>query len=130
LAVVPAFAQTRPAASNAGDMTGADWKKIAVQVDAPSTVGGYPAKLTAHGRDTTTAPMNVSYQWLRSDGQTSTGSVAIDLAGTKTVEYSGTVAGSGDGWIQLRAAAPIESAPSNKGNFRVICGAAKRAPAK
>ena len=106
LAIVPAFAQ----------------KVDLIHLDPqPAISGGCPAKVHFDGRIRTTGPLEVTYQWLRSDGSHTEHTLMFDRARTHLISADWSLAKTMTGWMQLVILSP-QHLQTVKANFSVNCG--------
>ena len=87
----------------------------------PSIEGGCPAKVHFSGHIETTGPLDVSYQWLRSDGSHSNATLHFTKAGRRDINYTWTVDKKYSGWVQLLILSPSREQTA-KSSFEVNCG--------
>jgi hypothetical protein len=87
----------------------------------PSIEGGCPARVHFSGHIETTGPLDVSYQWLRSDGSHSDATLHFPRAGRRDIHYTWTIAKKYSGWVQLVIVSPAQEQTA-KSSFSVNCG--------
>jgi hypothetical protein len=87
----------------------------------PSVSGGCPAKVHFTGRVRTTGPLNVKYQWLRSDGAKTDHELHFAKASTQNIATDWQLNTRIHGWMQLVILEPAHLQTA-KANFSVNCG--------
>ena len=87
----------------------------------PSIAGGCPATVHFNGRIRATGPMEVTYQWLRSDGSTTEYMLRFPRAQTRPVATTWRLSGNYQGWMQLVIVSP-KRMQTAKALFTVNCG--------
>jgi hypothetical protein len=92
---------------------------------SPAIDAGCPAKVHFSGRIETTGPLEVSYQWLRSDGGHANATLRFAKAESKDVNYTWTLSQHLSGWVQLVILSPSKEQTA-KSNFTVDCGPGKK----
>lgn len=87
----------------------------------PAISGGCPAHVHFTGHIETTGPLDVDYEWLRSDGSHTGHTLHFARAGARPVATDWTISKNYAGWMQLVILSPsrIETA---KSTFSVNCG--------
>jgi hypothetical protein len=87
----------------------------------PSISGGCPAKVHFTGRIRTNGPMEVTYEWLRSDGSHTEHTLNFQRAMTHPVSIDWNLSKTMSGWMQLVILSPRRM-QTVKANFSVNCG--------
>jgi hypothetical protein len=88
----------------------------------PSLSGAcHPTKAHFTGRIRTTGPMEVTYQWLRSDGAHTEHTLNFSKAQTHGVTTDWSLSKNYSGWMQLVIVSP-KRMQTTKANFKVQCG--------
>jgi hypothetical protein len=87
----------------------------------PSISGGCPAKVHFTGRIRTNGPLDVTYQWLRSDGAKTEHPLHFAKASTQNIATDWQLDKRFTGWMQLVILAPAHMQTA-KANFSVNCG--------
>jgi hypothetical protein len=87
----------------------------------PAISGGCPAKVHFTGRIQTTGPLQVEYQWLRSDGSHTEHTLMFERAATRPISTDWSISKNYSGWMQLVILSP-EKMQTIKANFSVNCG--------
>jgi hypothetical protein len=87
----------------------------------PSIEAGCPAKVHFSGHIETTGPLDVSYQWLRSDGSHSDATLHFTKATRRDINYTWTIGKKYSGWVQLVILSPAHEQTA-KSSFEVNCG--------
>ena len=87
----------------------------------PSVSGSCPAHVVFHGHIEVTQPVDVSIEWLRSDGASSSKTLHFGKAGTHQVADSWTISKTYSGWEQLIITSPARMQTA-KASFHVHCG--------
>ena len=87
----------------------------------PAISGGCPAKVHFTGRIGTTGPLEVTYQWLRSDGAHTNHTLVFDRKAEKPISTDWSLDKNYTGWIQLVILTPSRM-QTVKANFSVNCG--------
>jgi hypothetical protein len=87
----------------------------------PESRGGCPARLHFTGRIRSTGPMEVEYQWLRSDGAHTEHTLRFPRAATLPVSTNWQLGGRYNGWMQLVILSPRHMQTA-KATFSVNCG--------
>ncbi len=72
----------------------------------PHVGGGCPAHVHFHGRIRTTGPLEVTYQWLRSDGGRSEYTLYFERAETRSVSTEWVLSRNFSGWMELVILSP------------------------
>ena len=86
----------------------------------PSISGGCPAKVHFTGRIRTNGPLDVTYQWLRSDGARTEHQLHFDRASSRNIATDWQLNTTMNGWMQLVILAPARMQTA-KANFSVNC---------
>jgi hypothetical protein len=87
----------------------------------PAISGGCPAKVHFTGRIRTTGPLEVTYQWLRSDGSHTEHTLIFNRAGTRGISTDWSLSKDYSGWMQLVILSPRRMQTA-KAAFSVNCG--------
>jgi hypothetical protein len=87
----------------------------------PEISGGCPARLHFTGRIRSTGPMEVEYQWLRSDGAHTEHTLHFPRATTLPIATNWQLGGRYNGWMQLVILSPHRM-QTTKATFSVNCG--------
>jgi hypothetical protein len=87
----------------------------------PEISGGCPARLHFAGRIRSTGPMDVEYQWLRSDGSHTEHTLHFGRAATLPVSTNWNLNTRYNGWMQLVILSP-QRLQTAKATFAVNCG--------
>jgi hypothetical protein len=87
----------------------------------PSVSGGCPAKVQFRGHIETDGPLEVTYEWLRSDGSSTRHTLNFNRAGSRPVNTAWTLSGDRSGWMQLVILSP-KRLQTEKAHFSVHCG--------
>ena len=87
----------------------------------PAISGGCPAKVHFTGRIGTTGQLEVTYEWLRSDGSKTDHTIQFDRKAEKAIATDWTISKNYTGWMQLVILAPA-CMQTIKANFSVNCG--------
>ena len=87
----------------------------------PEISGGCPARLHFTGRIRGTGPMDVEYQWLRSDGSHTEHTLHFAKAATLPVSANWSISTRYNGWMQLVILSPRRMQTA-KATFSVNCG--------
>jgi len=87
----------------------------------PQISGGCPAHLHFTGRIRSTGPMDVEYQWLRSDGSHTEHTLHFNRPGELPVATNWQLGGRYHGWMQLVILSPRRMQTA-KATFSVNCG--------
>jgi hypothetical protein len=96
----------------------------AVALDDPPQLFGTcnPTRVHFTGRINATGPMDVNYQWIRSDNAAAQTQVLHFIrAGQLTINYDWTVGGNSTGWVALRILPP-QQLESKHVAFHGNCG--------
>jgi hypothetical protein len=77
-------------------------------LDAPATIGNCPnTRVHVTGRINATGPLDVTYQWIRSDhSQAPVKTLHFDKKGPLTINYDWSHRGSASGWVAFKVLAP------------------------
>ena len=86
----------------------------------PAISGGCPAKVHFTGRIRATGPLEVTYQWLRSDGSHTDYTIQFARASQKAIATDWAISKNYSGWMQLVILAPARL-QTIKANFSVNC---------
>ena len=73
------------------------------------------------GRIQTTGPLQVEYQWLRSDGSHTEHSLIFERAMTHPISTDWSISKNYEGWMQLVILSP-QKMQTAKASFSVNCG--------
>jgi len=87
----------------------------------PEISGSCPARLHFTGRIRSTGPMEVEYQWMRSDGSHTEHTLRFPRATTLPVATNWNLNTRYNGWMQLVILAPARMQTA-KATFSVNCG--------
>ena len=87
----------------------------------PSISGGCPARVHFTGHIEATGPLDVTYQWLRSDGSSTERTLSFNRAGSRPVATDWHLNKTMNGWMQLVIVSP-KRMQTAKANFSVHCG--------
>ena len=87
----------------------------------PAISGGCPAKVHFTGRIRATGPLEVTYQWLRSDGSHTEHTIQFARTSQKPIATDWAISKNYSGWMQLVVLAPTRL-QTIKANFSVNCG--------
>ena|SRR5690349_10968086 len=87
----------------------------------PAISGGCPAKVHFTGRIRTTGPLDVKYQWLRSDRAHTEHTLHFARASTQNIATDWQLNRSINGWMQLVILEPAHL-QTTRANFSVNCG--------
>jgi hypothetical protein len=87
----------------------------------PQISGGCPARLHFAGRIRSTGPMEVEYQWLRSDGSHTEHTLRFGRASELPVATNWQINTRYNGWMQLVILSP-KHMQTAKATFAVNCG--------
>jgi hypothetical protein len=87
----------------------------------PAINGGCPAKVHFTGKIRSTGPLEVTYQWLRSDGAHTQHTINFSRAMTQDIATDWTLNKSAAAWMQLVILSP-KRMQTAKANFSVNCG--------
>jgi hypothetical protein len=87
----------------------------------PSISGGCPAKVHFTGRIRANGPLDVTYQWLRSDGAHTEHTLHFTKATTQSVATDWQLNTKLTGWMQLVILEPTRMQTA-KADFTVNCG--------
>jgi hypothetical protein len=87
----------------------------------PSISGGCPAKVHFTGRIRSTGPLDVTYQWLRSDGGHAEHKLHFAKAATQSIATDWQLNTKLTGWMQLVILEPTRMQTA-KADFTVNCG--------
>jgi hypothetical protein len=87
----------------------------------PSISGGCPAKVHFTGRIRTNGPLDVRYQWLRSDGAKTEHELHFARASSQNIATDWQLNTRITGWMQLVILEPAHMQTA-KANFSVNCG--------
>ena len=87
----------------------------------PAISGGCPAKVHFTGRIRATGPLDVTYQWLRSDGSHKEFNLHFDRPSSENIATDWQLNKTYNGWMQLVILAP-KRMQTIKANFSVNCG--------
>jgi hypothetical protein len=87
----------------------------------PAISAGCPAHVHFSGRIRTTGPMEVEYQWLRSDGAHTQYTLRFNRASTQNISTNWSLSSRYDGWMQLVILSPTKMQTA-KTSFTVNCG--------
>ena len=87
----------------------------------PAISGGCPAKVHFTGRIRATGPLEVTYQWLRSDGSKTDHTIQFARASLQGIAMDWTISKNYSGWMQLVILAPARM-QTIKANCSVNCG--------
>lgn len=94
----------------------------AVASVSPGSAGVCPSTFTFVGTITANGAGNVTYQWERSDGASSSvQTVSFAAAETKTVSTTWALGAAGTFWERLKITSP-NSVTSNQATFTLVCG--------
>ena len=86
----------------------------------PSISGGCPAKVHFTGRIRATGPLDVTYQWLRSDGSHTEHQMHFARPGSQNIATDWNLNTTINGWMQLVILEP-KRMQTAKANFSVNC---------
>ncbi|HZP23978.1 MAG TPA: hypothetical protein VFB04_11050 [Terriglobales bacterium] len=96
--------------------------RIDIHLDPqPAISGGCPAKVHFTGSIRTYEPVEVTYQWLRSDGSHTEHTLSSTLGKSHPIAVDWQLNKSLNGWMQLVIVAP-KHLQTIKANFSVNCG--------
>jgi len=87
----------------------------------PAINGGCPAHVHFSGRIRTTGPLDVEYEWLRSDGAHTDHNLHFARASEMPVQTDWTISKNYAGWMQLVILSPRRMQTA-KATFSVNCG--------
>ena len=87
----------------------------------PAITGGCPAHLHFNGRIRATGPLEVEYQWLRSDGAHTEHTLSFGRASEMPVSTNWQIDKRYSGWMQLVILSP-RRLQTAKATFSVNCG--------
>jgi len=87
----------------------------------PSITGGCPAKVHFSGHIEATGALDVTYQWLRSDGSSTEHTLSFRKAGSLPVATDWHLNKTMEGWMQLVVVSP-KRMQTAKAPFSVHCG--------
>ena len=87
----------------------------------PAISGGCPAKVHFTGRIETTGPLEVTYQWLRSDGSHTEHTIRLPRKAERDISTDWTISKNYSGWMQLVILTPARMQTA-KSSFSVHCG--------
>jgi hypothetical protein len=87
----------------------------------PAISGGCPAKAHFTGKIRATGPMDVTYQWLRSDGSHTEHTINFTRAMTQNISTDWSLNKRTEAWMQLVIVSPARMQTA-KANFSVNCG--------
>ena len=73
------------------------------------------------GHIETDGPLDVTYQWLRSDGSAKEQTIAFTRSGRREISTDWTLSGTYNGWMQLVIISP-KRLQTAKAQFSVHCG--------
>ena len=109
----------------AASLPAADAKVHLIELDSPPVVqGGCPATVKFQGHIETTGPLDVAFDWVRSDGARSSKTLHFTKAGRKDVHESWSISKTYSGWAQIVITSPNQ-AQTRKANFNVTCGSSR-----
>jgi hypothetical protein len=78
-----------------------------IHLDSPPAVrGGCPAQVHFTGHIETDGPLQVTYQWLRSDGSSTEHTINFPKTGTRDISTNWTINKTYSGWMQLVILSP------------------------
>ena len=92
-----------------------------IHLDPAGVSGGCPATAHFRGQIRTTGPLEVTYQWLRSDGSSTQQTLVFHRAETLTVTKNWSISKTYSGWMQLVILSP-KRLQTVKQPFTVNCG--------
>jgi len=93
-----------------------------IHLDSPPAVsGGCPAKVHFTGHIETDGPLQVTYQWLRSDGSSTEHTINFARANRRDIGYDWNLNTNLTGWVQLVIVSP-DRLQTIKAPFTVHCG--------
>jgi len=87
----------------------------------PGISGGCPAKVHFTGKIRTTGPLEVTYEWLRSDGSHTDRTIDFRRATTEEIATDWSISKNFSGSMQLVILSP-KRMQTAKANFSVNCG--------
>ena len=87
----------------------------------PTISRGCPANVRFDGHIEADGPLDVTYQWLRSDGASSEHALRFDRAGSRPISTVWRLSGNYSGWMQLVIVSP-KRMQTAKAQFSVNCG--------
>ena len=87
----------------------------------PEISGGCPARVHFTGKIRSTGPIDVEYQWLRSDGAHTEHTLHLARAATLPVATNWSLSAKYNGWMQLVILSPKQMQTA-KATFAVNCG--------
>ena len=87
----------------------------------PSVSSGCPARVHFTGHIETTGRLDVTYQWLRSDGSSTEHTLSFNKAGSRPTATDWSLNKTMKGWMQLVILSP-KRLQTAKANFSVNCG--------
>jgi hypothetical protein len=87
----------------------------------PAISGGCPAKVHFTGRIRTNGPLDVKYQWLRSDGSHTEHDLHFARGSSQNIATDWQLNKTMNGWMQLVILEPSRM-QTTKANFSVNCG--------
>jgi hypothetical protein len=106
----------------AASLPAAEAKVHLIELDSPPVVqGGCPATVKFQGHIETTGPLDVTFDWVRSDGARSTKTLHFAKAGRKDVRDSWSISKTYSGWEQIVITSPNQ-AQTKRSAFKVTCG--------
>jgi hypothetical protein len=86
----------------------------------PSISAGCPARVHFTGRVQTTGALEVTYQWLRSDGSSTEHTLSFNKAETRAISTDWSLSQNYSGWMQLVILSPRRM-QTTKAMFSVTC---------
>lgn len=93
-----------------------------IHLDSPPAVsGGCPAHVHFTGHIETDGPLQVTYQWLRSDGAGAEQTINFAKAGRRDISTNWSISKTYEGWMQLVILSPKRE-QTIKAPFTVHCG--------
>ena len=93
-----------------------------IHLDSPPAIsGGCPARVHFTGQIETDGPLQVTYQWLRSDGSGNEHTVNFPRASRRDISYDWNLNTTMEGWVQLVILSPKRE-QTIKAPFTVHCG--------
>ena len=99
----------------------ADAKVHLIELDDATVQGVCPATVRFHGHIETTGPLDVSFDWVRSDGVHASRTLRFAKAGRKDVSDSWSISKTYSGWEQIVITSPNHS-QTRRATFNVNCG--------
>src|SRR5438270_2536346 len=88
----------------------------------PTLTGAcHPTRAHFSGKIRTNGPLDVTYEWLRSDGARTEHTLHFGKAQTQSISTDWSISKSYSGWMQLVILSP-KRLQTSKANFQINCG--------